>query len=269
MTVEEAPTSGSSEPEFGRPGSGRVVLVVGGTAGIGAAVCAHAVRIGARVVVSGRQERPAGYGAATYVPCDVRREADCTAMVDVVVRQWGRLDAVVYAAGVSPLAPLESADSTVWHDVLDTIVVGAAQTLRVSLPHLLAVDGRFVVLGSTMVGRPWPGMVPYAAARAGLQELVRGARLEQPRLRLTQVVVGPTRSGFEAGFDTPALNKALDLWRRDGFLRPDRFSLTPDEVAEAVVSTLIGDARIDDLSVAPYRFTADADRTSEPSPPNL
>ncbi|WP_154759726.1 SDR family NAD(P)-dependent oxidoreductase [Amycolatopsis pithecellobii] len=235
--------------------AGRSILVVGGTAGIGLATVRAVAARGADVTVAGRRHDLARDLAAEVaglgIRCDVRAEEECTAAVGAVLERFGRLDAVVYAAGISPLAELTAAGSVLWQDVLGTVLVGAAQTLRAAIPPLLEHDGRFVVLSSTMVGRPWPGMVPYACARAGLEELVRGVRAEVPALRVTRLVVGPTRTGFEAHFPPEEFASYVTRWRAAGLLAGRR-SLTPGEVAEAIVVSLTTTGRLDELSVQPY-----------------
>jgi NAD(P)-dependent dehydrogenase (short-subunit alcohol dehydrogenase family) len=236
--------------------AGRVVLVVGGTAGIGLATVRCVAAAGATVAVAGRRgdlaQSIAAESGGLAVTCDVRSDSDCVAMVEAVIGAYSRLDAVVYAAGVSPLADLQSADGDLWRTVLDTVLVGAAQTLRAAAAELLEQDGRFIALSSNMVGRPWPGMVPYSSARAGLEEMIRGARLEMPALRLTRVQVGPTSTGFESHFDSDTFFAYVERWRAVGLLSSTLRSLWPDEVAAAIVSTLTSASRIDDLSVQPY-----------------
>ena len=152
---------------------GRRVLVVGASSGVGRATGVAAATAGARVAFAARRAGPladavtaAGEGCVALT-CDVRRPEDCELVVLQAVDKLGGLDAVVYAPGVSALARFSDADAGLWQDVVATNLVGAALVARAAIEHLEASDGRLVLLGSSAVGRPYPGLVPYAAAKAG------------------------------------------------------------------------------------------------------
>ncbi|MGO8873083.1 MAG: hypothetical protein ACLQPH_17100 [Acidimicrobiales bacterium] len=65
---------------------------------------------------------------------------------------------------------------------------------------------------SHSVGRPWPGLVPYASSKAALDELVLGLRSEEPCLRTVRVVVGPTATPFADGWDPEVAGPLFERW---------------------------------------------------------
>src|SRR5262245_10653976 len=95
------------------------LLVLGASSGVGRAVGALASRAGARVAFAARREdrlaeAAAGAPGAVAVACDVRDEAGCARAVVGAIEALGGLDALVYAAGMSPLGLLESATQAEW-----------------------------------------------------------------------------------------------------------------------------------------------------------
>lgn len=258
---------------------GRRVLVVGASSGIGRAVAVAAAGAGARVVLSARRTDllaeaadaagaagaagvvgAAGVGAeaagaagatgtgAVAIPCDVSDEGACKALVAAAARAAGGIDAVVYAAGASPLVRLADATEAVWIGVLRSNLLGAASVLRSALGHLReAVDPAVVLLSSHSVGDPWPGLGVYAASKAALDELARGLRAEEPWLRAVRVAVGPTLTGFADGWDSESASRAIEEWAAAGHLRHE---VQQPEYVAAVVCDVLGDpARRSDLVV--------------------
>lgn len=201
---------------------GRRILVVGASSGIGRAVGLRAAAGGARVAFAARRaERLAGVveaaGSGLAVTADVRRPADCARMVAEACRGLGGLDALLYAAGTTPLCWLADADAAHWSEVLETNLVGAALVTRAALPHL--EGGLAAYVSSDSVGRPRQGLGAYSASKAALDELLRGWRLEQPGVRFLRLVVGPT-VGTEVArdYDHARLKELVPRWTAHGFM---------------------------------------------------
>lgn len=236
---------------------GRRVLVVGASSGIGREVGLQAAGAGAAVAFAARRRELLDEivrgcaGEAVAIGCDVRVPDECEELVDTAIGALGGLDTLVYAAGTSPLAPLRRADANLWHLVVETNLVGAVLVTAATLPHLLSAAGRAIYLSSSSVGRPWPGLVPYAVTKAGLEEFVRGLRAEHPDLRVSRVVVGPTRTGFADGWDATLATEMFPVWSAGGYLPATTVALTPAETAAQIVSVIASPVRIDDLTVMP------------------
>lgn len=236
------------------------ILVVGASSGIGRAVAIAAIAAGAAVALAARRldllEAAVAEAAAAgaerrglALGCDVRRPADCQRVVDAAATALGGLDAVVYGAGVSPLALLTSAGPDVWHALVETNLVGAALVSQAALPHLFASQGRLVLLGSSSVGRPYPGLVPYASTKAAVHELARGLRNEHPSLRVTTVVVGPTLTGFADGWDPGLATAMFSRWLAEGY--PAGAALAVEAMAGQIVAVLGSGVRVEEIHVMP------------------
>lgn len=232
------------------------VLVVGASSGIGRAVAQCCAQAGFRVAAAARradllEELAAKSGKITAVPADVTSADGCRWLVDAAVVGLGGLDAVVYAAGVAPLRPLVATDAPLWKQVLDTNLVGASLVTAAAIPHLEETKGRVIFLSSDSVGHPRPGLVPYSASKAGLEETVRGWRAEHPGVTFINLVVGPTVTGMADGWDHDELAAAFSKWADEGFVTGDATPQTPDRVASAVVGLLQSDHPEENVRVVP------------------
>jgi len=225
--------------------SGRAVLVVGASSGIGRALVIDAARRGARVVaVARRAERlrelvaDAGDGAVVAVEADVTEVADCDRLAAVAADVLGPIDLMVYAAGSATLRRLADMSAAEWARILATNVGGFNHTLAALVPDALAAGAVVAALSSEVVGRPRHGLAGYGVSKAALEESVRAWRLEQPQIRFCRVGIGATQpTDFGSEFDGEVLGPILDDWVRNGLL-PTTFMDT-DELA-AVLARLLG-----------------------------
>jgi NAD(P)-dependent dehydrogenase (short-subunit alcohol dehydrogenase family) len=179
----------------------RIVLVTGGTRGIGAAIAAAFLAEGDTVVVCGRREPEDLPGAdgrvAEYIQADVRDADSAVAAVEAVLGRHGRIDLLVNNAGGGPPGPAAE---------MSTGSATAVVNLNLLAPFLLAQranaamqgqdeGGTIINIGSSAERRPAPGTALYAAAKAGLHGLTRALALEWgPKVRVNQVTPGPVET---------------------------------------------------------------------------
>lgn len=220
---------------------GKRVLVVGASSGIGRAAGVHAARHGAQVAFSARRadrlaEAVAEAGAGIAIEADVRDPADCRRLIEEAVRRLGGLDVVLYATGTSPLRKLGDTGPEQWDAVLETNLVGAHLVAQAAIEHLPA-GGLFAVISSDSVGAPRPGLVPYAASKAALEELVRGWRSEHPSTRFSILAVGPTfPTEFGSQFDPELTMEMFGHWTKLGMVHESL--METEAVAEVLVETV-------------------------------
>ena len=234
---------------------GSRILVVGASSGIGREVGIQAAQAGASVAFAARrvdrldEAVQAAGGASFAFPLDVRDDDQCAGAVSETVRRFGGLDAVVYATGRSPLFRLEDADGAVWRELVETNVIGAAMVSRAALPHLEASSGRLLFLGSSSVGRPYPGLVAYATSKAALHEFARGLRNEYPWLRVTNFVVGPTMSEFANEWDQELAVAMFGRWSVEGYAAG--LAMATEDMAVQIIRVLASGARVEEVHVMP------------------
>jgi len=231
------------------------ILVVGASSGIGRSVGIQAAQAGASVAFAARradrlEEAVTAAGGRSFAfPLDVRDDEQCAQAVTEAATRFGGLDAVVYATGMSPLFRLADADGDVWRELVETNVIGAAMISRAALPHLEASSGRILFLGSSSVGRPYPGLVAYATSKAALHEFARGLRNEYPWLRVTTFVVGPTVSEFANEWDPELAVAMFGRWSAEGY--PAGLAMATGDMADQIVRVLASGARVEEVHVMP------------------
>jgi NAD(P)-dependent dehydrogenase (short-subunit alcohol dehydrogenase family) len=176
---------------------GKVVLVTGGTKGIGRGIADRYTQAGATVVVCGRSA-PAVEGGAesagpAFVACDVREPEQVAALVDGIVERFGRLDVVVNNAGGAPWADSATASARFNEKVIALNLIApftvaqAANRVMQGQPG----GGSIVNIASVSGTRPSPGSAAYGAAKAGLLNLTETLAVEwAPTVRVNAVVAG-------------------------------------------------------------------------------
>jgi NAD(P)-dependent dehydrogenase (short-subunit alcohol dehydrogenase family) len=219
--------------------TGRRLLVVGASSGIGRAVAIGAVRAGAEVVMTARRKNllddaVTEAGGGTAVAADVAKPDDCTRAAEEAARHLGQIDLVVFAAGMAPLRRLEETTADDWATTMATNVVGLNLITSALLPSL-APGAVVAALSSEAVDHARYGLAAYGASKAALDASLRHWRVEHPELRFTCVAIGPTvGTDFGAGFERALLASAYRAWTMQG--------LTPKEymTAEGVAEILLG-----------------------------
>ncbi|GLK92417.1 short-chain dehydrogenase [Achromobacter xylosoxidans] len=185
---------------------GRVVLVTGGGSGLGAALCEMLAAEGARVAVADIDEQRAHTLAAKLkregtdvMACimDVGVVADVQNGLDAVVRQFGKLDAIVNSAGVDVTAPIDKLDADVWERVLRTNLTGPFLMAKLGKDRL-SPGGHIVNVASTAARRAWPNASAYHASKWGLMGLSHAlhAELRGAGLKVSAVIAGGMRTPF-------------------------------------------------------------------------
>ena len=155
------------------------VLITGAGRGIGKRLAMGFAQAGARVALLARSQaeldlakleiEQAG-GNALRLRADVRDLEQVTAAVDRIRVVFGRLDVLVAAAGLlGPIGPFLSSKPKVWGETLETNLIGAANSCRAVLPHMIERrSGKLVLIACGGAGHPRPNFSAYAASKAAV-----------------------------------------------------------------------------------------------------
>jgi NAD(P)-dependent dehydrogenase (short-subunit alcohol dehydrogenase family) len=190
----------------------KVVLVTGGSSGIGRATALRLAGLGARVAVAARNraaleevaaEAARLGGQALAVPTDVTDAGQCRRAVEDTVARFGRLDVLLCSAGVSMRAYLEGSDLAALERVVRVNFFGTLYTTYFALPHVKRSRGSLVAISSLTGKRGIPSYAVYGASKFAVQGLYESLRLELGR---DGVHVGVVSPGF---VDTPLREHVL------------------------------------------------------------
>ncbi|MEU8435356.1 SDR family oxidoreductase [Streptomyces sp. NPDC029216] len=190
---------------------GRVVVVTGGTRGVGAGIARSFLAAGAEVAVCARRP-PDGPVAqdgreAAFTSVDLRDPDAVQEFLGAVARRHGRLDCLVNNAGGTPYRLLGEGGPERHARVVALNLVAPMTASLAAYPWLRESRGSVVMIGSVSGTRPSPGTAAYGAAKAGLENLARSMAVEwAPEVRVNSLVLGMVRTelahlhyGDEAG----------------------------------------------------------------------
>ncbi|MFG2273211.1 SDR family oxidoreductase [Streptomyces chartreusis] len=170
---------------------GKVVVVTGGTRGVGAGVARAFAEAGAQVVICARRPPEVPLPGVEFRPLDLR---DPAAVRDFFAA-LPRLDVLVNNAGGTPYRRLTDAEAERHARVVELNLVAPLTASLAAYEHLERSRGSVVMIGSVSGGRPSPGSAAYGAAKAGLANLARSMAVEwAPRVRVNTLVVGMVRT---------------------------------------------------------------------------
>jgi SDR family mycofactocin-dependent oxidoreductase len=183
-----------------------------------------------------------------YFVADVRDADALRKGLDAGVEALGRLDIVCANAGISTAQSWDEVTEEVWNDVIDTDLTGVWNTLKASIPHLLATDGgSIIVTASTASKKPPPYFAPYAAAKAGVVGLAKSLANELASSNVRVNTVHPT--GVNSPMGTGMMDNVGELLDRDRrlaalFMNAQLVDLVePIDVSRAVLFLASDDAR--------------------------
>jgi NAD(P)-dependent dehydrogenase (short-subunit alcohol dehydrogenase family) len=193
--------------------SGKVVVVTGGTQGIGRGIAERFLQNGAHVVVCARnasKEPVACEGReALFVQANVRKIEEIERVVAAATQAFGRLDVLVNNAGGSPPADAATAPHRFLASIIDlNLTAPLLFAQRANAVMQTQPDGGSIVNIASVSGtRPSPGTAAYGAAKAGLLNVTQSLAVEwAPRVRINAVTAGLVRTeraelhyGDEAG----------------------------------------------------------------------
>jgi NAD(P)-dependent dehydrogenase (short-subunit alcohol dehydrogenase family) len=185
--------------------AGKVVLVTGGTDGLGLALAAGLLAEGASVAVCGRdaervraaESRLCETGDALARRADVTDPGDLEAFVDAAVARWGRIDGVVHNAGRASAGRLESIEDETWDADFQLKLMAAVRLTRLVLPELRASRGSVLFTLAMAAKAPGGGSEPSSVNRAAGMALMKALSKElgPEGIRVNAILIGLIESG--------------------------------------------------------------------------
>jgi NAD(P)-dependent dehydrogenase (short-subunit alcohol dehydrogenase family) len=165
--------------------SGKVVFITGGAAGVGAEVARRLHAKGARLVLTdvdagalAQQAAALGGDRVLTVAADVRDLAAMQAAADQAVQRFGGIDVVMANAGIASYGSVLQVDPEAFKRLLDINVLGVFHTVRAALPSLIDRRGYVLITSSLAAFAAAPGLAPYNASKAAVEQFANALRLE-------------------------------------------------------------------------------------------
>jgi 3-oxoacyl-[acyl-carrier protein] reductase len=201
--------------------AGKVAIVAGGTKGLGAAIAERIAGEGAKVLVSGRDEKSgtalvakivgAG-GTAKFQRADMAEPDAGSALAATALKEWGALHILAYNAGIFPQSNLIDMPVAEWDRTMAVNLRGAMLAVKACLPEMTKRRYGRIVLTSSITGPrvAVPGWTHYAASKGGLNGFMRAAAVELGPLGITINAIEPGNIYNSAGENAfPAERRAI------------------------------------------------------------
>ena len=200
--------------------TGKTALVTGGSRGLGREMVLAFARAGADVVIASRKlescealasevERQTGRGALP-VACHVGDWAQVEQLAEAAYARFGKIDVLVNNAGMSPIYDhVSNVTEALYDKVLSVNLKGPFRlTSLVGTRMVEAGGGSIIMVSSNAAEQPRAGVIPYAAAKAGLNAMTVGfAHAFGPKVRVNCIMPGPFLTDISKAWDLEAFNR--------------------------------------------------------------
>ena len=227
---------------------GKVAVVTGGNSGIGLATAKRFLDEGAKVAISGRNQKTLDEAVKTLgngafaVKSDTAKLVEIEKFLGEVNKKFGKIDVLFVNAGVAKFAPLAETPEALFDEQFDINIKGAYYTIQKALPYLN--DGASIIFNTSVAGSTGtPGTSAYSATKAALRSLARtaAAELAERNIRVNAVAPGPIVTPIFGRTGLP--QQVIDDWAKDllGKVPMKRFG-QPEEVAGVVAFLASSDA---------------------------
>ena len=181
--------------------SGKVVVITGGSSGMGEATARELSSQGAKVVIGARRadrieaiaaQINAAGGTALGVAADVTKRDDVQHLVDAAVRTHGRIDVLINNAGVMPLSPLEQLKLDEWDQMIDVNLRGVLHGIAAALPYMKAQkSGHIINTASVADHKVFAASAVYSATKFAVRSLSEGLRQEVKPYNIRTTIISP------------------------------------------------------------------------------
>jgi meso-butanediol dehydrogenase / (S,S)-butanediol dehydrogenase / diacetyl reductase len=228
----------------------KIAIITGGTSGIGQATALRFAEEGADLVITGRRStlgktveaecRNKGV-RCVFVEADHSKAEDCQRVVDVAIKEFGRIDILFNNAGIVTKGTAETTDEGTWQSTIDINITAVWRMSKLVLPHMKQ-QGRGAIVNN---GSDWSvvaGMnaFPYIMSKGAVGMMTKAMALDYARegIRVNAVCPGDTfvdrwmQKGYFEGSDPVTLEEAIK--ESSAYIPMGRFG-KPEEIANAVV----------------------------------
>ena len=226
----------------------KVVIITGGSSGIGRALAAEFGKRGSNVLITGRNLNELNQVVAELsskgviikgFQADVSIEEDNCKMVEEAIKQFGHIDILINNAGVSMRALFEDLQLDVFKKVMDINFYGAVYATKCALPYILQTKGSIVGVSSINGKRSTPARSAYSASKFAMEGFLETLRTEVMKRGVHVLVASP-------GFTASNIRKRSLM--KDGTAqgdspRKEQEMMSADEVAHHIYKAVLNRKR--------------------------
>lgn len=239
-----------------------VVIVTGGTFGIGKAITIELAKREHRVVAFGldakqhtsiaengtalvRAEAEAGKLEVDALDADVSQASDVARVVDFTLKKYGRIDALVNNAAIGPLGTILETPEDLWDRVIDVNLKGMYLACKAVLPHMIEQGGGSIVNIGSGAGWGKPNMFAYASSKGGVFALSAALAYDHFHQRIRVNTVVPGGGGLGTGMSRGRAMSGFKQFTPAGYTGTVAGrNGTPEDIAYAVCFLLSPEAEI-------------------------
>ena len=226
----------------------KVILITGGSTGLGAETARLLAARGAKVAVAARRKDRlddvvaqivAAGGEAKAYALDVAAKDQVEAVVAGVVADFGRLDVLINNAGLMPIRPMSEVNTDEWDQMIDVNLKGVLYGIAAALPRFLAQESGHIINLSSVAGIKVfaPGGTVYSGTKFAVRAISEGLRQEVgDNVRVTSIEPGAVESDLKFGTSGTATETVLDFYKR---------AIPASSVARAIAFAIEQPANID------------------------
>jgi NAD(P)-dependent dehydrogenase (short-subunit alcohol dehydrogenase family) len=214
----------------------QVVVITGGSSGIGLATAQKFVQSGANVALLGRdksklEKAQAILKTAFVMAGDVCKIADLDAFYGAIQKQWGKIDVVVANAGVAAMREVQEVDESFFDEIVNTNYKGVFFTVQRALPYL-NLPASVVLISSLAAHIGWPAHSVYSSTKAAVRQLASNfsTDLIKKGIRVNSISPGFVDTPI---FDSTKQSNPDAIHKLSEQIPLGRFA-TPEEIADAI-----------------------------------
>ena len=205
---------------------GKVVVITGGSSGLGEATARYLAEKGAKIVLGARrlnkleviadEIRKSG-GAIEVLKTDVTKANDVKALVKKAIDSFGKIDVMINNAGIMPLAPLAALKVDEWDSMIDVNIKGVLYGIAAALPEFQKQkSGHFINLASVAGLNVSPGGAVYSGTKFAVRAISEGLRKEVGKdIRTTILTPGLIDSELQLGSSDEATSQFVQQVYKD------------------------------------------------------
>jgi len=163
---------------------GKIIIVTGASSGIGAGAAVHFSKLGAKVVVTGRNEenlketKSKCAGEVFSIVADLNIEADRVRIIEDTISKFGKLDVLVNNAGLGEAGTILTTTLEQYDKVMNTNVRSVFHLTQLAAPHLIKTQGNVVNVSSVAGPRQFPNVLAYCMSKAAIDQFTKCVALE-------------------------------------------------------------------------------------------